>query len=233
MSIDLIIPKIFPDTILSGVTLKNTAQFPPLGFDIRLPEHTQQLTRELKIAPEKFHRNPQVHGKTIQVVTTDSPSIEADGIVTNVPGIVLTISVADCAAILIYDPTSHSIAAIHSGWRGTVANITQAAIETMVSEYNANPEHMLVYISACASGSCYEIKADVAQQFDAKYLTKKSKIKWTLHNKLAIIDQLTAAGVHTNHIESSEICTITDSNYHSFRRDKDKSGRMAVFIGIK
>ena len=237
---DILVPDIFPkDEILSGVTKINKKRFPDKGFSIsnldyfsenEITTHRKYLANVLGLGYEKLKFQKQVHKTDIQIVNLETPNgLETDGMITSENSVVLNISIADCLAILIFDPVNKVIAALHSGWRGTSENIAQSGIEVMNDNFNSNPNDLLVYLSPCASGKYYEVGYDVAQYFP-KTSKQISGIKFLFDNREQVYLQLLETGVQEINIEKSDICTIENTEYHSFRRDREKSGRMSAFI---
>lgn len=231
----------FPQEINAGVTLRNLTEFPPFGFSIsktelidekQIEENRKSLSDYLGVDYSKMKFQKQVHSDFIRIIDENSETLESDGMITNVQGLVLNVSIADCAAILIYDKFNKVIAGIHSGWRGTKLNIAGKAIALMQENFGTQPSNLICYISACASGKNYEVGEEVAQFFPNS-ITKLNSGKYLFDNKNEIKNQLIQSGISENSLHISEICTIENENYHSFRRDKDKSGRMSAFISLK
>lgn len=235
-------PEIFNDTeVIAGITYANKVIFPPLGFSITNGEiysdevtnnHREFLSNILNIDPYKMKYQKQVHGSRVRIIDFMSTIEESDGMITNLNGLILNAAIADCAAVLIYDPENKAVAAIHSGWRSSYENISQVGIDSMKENYNSKPENLLAYVSPCASVNNYDVGEDFYDFFDSKYL-KIYNGKLYFDNKLRIHDSLINAGLIYKNIEISDVCTIANSDYHSFRRDKNDSGRMSAFIGIK
>ncbi|MFP4368910.1 MAG: peptidoglycan editing factor PgeF [Candidatus Kapaibacterium sp.] len=235
-------PEIFPkDRILSGVTHRNEKIFPQTGFSIfpsklldadGLVKHRSYFADFLGIDIDNIKFQKQVHEDRIRRVDKNSPIEESDGMITDEKGIALNITIADCCAVLVYDPVNEAIGAFHSGWRGTALNISPKGINMMITEFGSNPGDILVYLSACASGENYEVGAEVAEKF-SKGKIRKEKGKYLLDIKETIIDSLKEIGIKQENIEYSSSCTISDNQYHSYRRDKDLSGRMAAYIMMK
>lgn len=229
---------IFPPNVKAGVTLRNLEEFEPLGFSISETSHIDNadvnsfrnlLAEFLSVEPGKMKFQKQIHGDNIRYVAENSEIEESDGMITDIPGIVLNISIADCCAVLIYDKKQKIIAAIHSGWRGTQKNISFKAVKKLVNEFNSDTADIICYLTACASGEKYEVDEDVAQFFPTS-IKAISGDKFLFDNKKEIREQLLSAGVQDKNIVVSDVCTISDENYHSYRRDKDQSGRMSAFI---
>lgn len=240
--LEILIPEIFPvGKIISGVTLKNEKLLSLYGLtvskgaifsDEEVIRHRLLLAESINVPFESMKYQQQVHGANIRLIDIDSPETESDGMLTQVKGIVLNVKIADCAAILLFDPVTESIGAIHSGWRGTAANIAKKSIEAMQLNFDVKPENLLAFISPCASGDVYEVGEDVASHFTG-FVKSISSDKYLFDNKSCIFNQLVECGVQPGNIEVSPVCTISDTNYHSYRRDKENSGRSSAFIGIK
>jgi purine-nucleoside/S-methyl-5'-thioadenosine phosphorylase / adenosine deaminase len=227
--------------LIFGVTQKNQDIFPPFGFSIsnadiyndeEIATQRRYFADYLGVEFDKMKFQKQVHGNRIRIIDENSEQEDSDGMMTNIKGIVLNVTIADCGGILIYDPKNEAIAALHSGWRGTQQNIANKGIKMMQNEYGSRPNDLLVYLSPCASGEKYEVGWDVAKYFPDS-IKQISSEKYLFDNKHEIFNQLLAVGVAEDNIEISDICTISDTNYHSYRRDKEKSGRMSAFIGMK
>ena len=112
--------------------------------------------------PLTFVWLPEDRGKGI---LRDRDYTDVDGMITNVPGIVLATFYADCVPIYLADPVSRSIGLLHSGWKGTVHNIIKNGIRAMKKTYGAKPANILAGIGPSICGSCYEIGEDVAAKF--------------------------------------------------------------------
>ncbi len=241
MALEFIIPEIFDkNKILSGVTQKNMSLFPKYGLSLSKGEiltdddlmlHQRVFSKLLGISNANMKYQLQTHGTNIVEVFSDSSTVESDGIYTQEKGLVLNVKIADCAGILIFDPTNEIIMALHSGWKGTQQDISSKGISILKERFNSNVEELLVYISPCASGDNYQVGEDVAAYFETS-ITKISDRKYLFDNKNEIKNQLLNCGIIEKNIEISKICTINDTLYHSFRRDKELSGRMSAFIGM-
>jgi hypothetical protein len=158
--------------------------------------------------------------------------LESDGIVTNEPNTILVLSLADCCGILVYDKTKKVVGAFHSGWKGTKQNIAGRGIKKMIDEFGTNHEDIKCWITPCAGAEDYEVSWDVAKYFTG-FTKPIGNEKYLFDMKSAIRSQLLEAGLKSENIEVSPESTISDLRFHSFRRDKENSGRMAAFIGIK
>lgn len=234
-------PNIFPnDKIIAGITLSNFETFPPLGFSINettffdkeITENNRLiLANELNTSISNFVFQKQIHSNKINIVSKGFARVESDGMLTTDKGIFLITSLADCCGILVYDKNKEIIAALHSGWRGTEQAISKEAIRLFIDKYHSNPQDLLVWITPCAGAEEYEVGWDVAKFFQENIIALENK-KFLLDLKSVISSQLILSGIPPSNIEISPESTISNRNYHSFRRDKDKSGRMAAFIGM-
>ncbi|MDR0926437.1 MAG: peptidoglycan editing factor PgeF [Ignavibacteria bacterium] len=242
LKINILRPTIFPPNITSGITFSNYKLFPN-GFSAYKLAHNSDaevmLNREILASnigcdTSALVFQKQVHSNYIRIIGTEQQKLEeSDGFISNNSGLALCINLADCAGILCYDPLTQCIAAFHSGWKGTVAQIVPKGIAMMREEYGAKPSNILVYITPCAGKEKYEVGEDVAKHFP-NHRTAIGGGKYLLDLKGAIVAQLRDAGVDTEHnLEVSSVCTISNDNFHSFRRDGDNAGRMTAFILIK
>lgn len=230
---------IFPSEISAGITLRNQSAFHPHGFTISgniakdtISQHRQLLAQKLELNLESVKYQTQIHGDTIQNVDFSTGINESDAMITNCRGLALVVSVADCAAILLYDTKSKVIAGIHSGWQSTALNIVGKTIEKMIREYECQVENLIAFISPCAGGDKYEVETDVAKFFPNS-IKKISDGKFLLNLKNEVFNQLITKGVIPQNIEISDICTISDNRFHSYRRDNESSGRMGAYIMMK
>jgi len=157
----------------------------------------------------------------------------ADAIITNKKNIALTVIVADCVPIFIYDKTKKIIAAVHSGWRGTAKKILWKTLLKLKEEFNCNPQDIIAYIGPCISQENYEVSLDAAIQFDKKYLKEKENGKFLLDLKTANRDFLLEFGVPLSNLQISNLCSYEEIYLHSYRRDGKLSGRSIGLIGLK
>ncbi len=152
---------------------------------------------------------------------------DTDALITNIKNIPLIVQTADCVPIILYCDESKSIGAIHSGWRGTVQNITAKTINLMKKEYNANPSNMYAYIGPYISQKDYEVGDEVAVHFKNKVFINN---KWHIDNGLEIKNQMIECGLLENNIELSNLNTY-DEVFYSYRRDGTQVGRMLT-VGV-
>lgn len=162
---------------------------------------------------------------------------EGDAIITDRANIAIGVFTADCVPILIYDKKKNVMAAIHSGWQGTFKKITYKTICKMVKDYNIHAEELIVYIGPHNRECCYEFGKDIASKFmeDSLYKDVNCFKNGKLNLSKCIIQQILKAGVTFNNIHDLNICTFCSDEFelYSYRKQKDKSGRMFSFIFYK
>jgi len=151
---------------------------------------------------------------------------EGDALVTRIPGVAVSIRTADCFPILLADPQTRAVAAVHAGWRGTAAGVVRASLARMQEEFGTKPENMYAAIGPGVGRCCYEVGAEVARQFG---LNEAGKLDLAVENR----NQLIAAGLQPEKIEQVGGCTFCQPRqFFSWRRDHDPAGRMISFIRV-
>lgn len=241
--IDIIKIKIFPSNVISGVATGVTSklnQSRKISFFETQNYNSNSIKTARKQLIETIENNKidtyyfqkQTHSNIVLEIDKYNISglINSDAIITNEKGILLNVSIADCQAILIFDKVSMSIAAIHSGWKGTKLNIVAKTIKSMIDKYNVIPNNLLVYLSPSASVQNYEVGEEFTEYFANSVIKRDGKFYFD--NRKEIISQLLSIGVKKENIESNDKCTIINDRLHSYRRDRNLSGRMSAFIGM-
>jgi len=162
-----------------------------------------------------------------------------DAIFTELSGICIGITTADCVPLLFYDPEKRVIAAAHAGWRGTCGRIAEKTIAALIEKYGCRTEDIRVVIGPSISAEVYEAGKEVVGNFEAagfditKIVTERNN---ALYLDLWKANQLSLneIGIQNNHIETAGICTFTEhEKYFSARRLGIKSGRMLSGIMLK
>jgi len=206
--------------VISGITMVDTTP--------------QMLIDAFGLQQEKLLTMHQVHGKTVHVANASTTSLpEGDAVITNSRDVMIAVKVADCAGVLLWDPVNNAIGAVHSGWRGTAQNILAEAIRAMTLHYGTQPEQLNMWISPHATGERYEVGEDVHSALSAFCKPHPNhEGKWLFDNAIALTAQANEAGVRKENIRVDEACTMIDSRFHSYRRDKEKAGRGLVFIAL-
>jgi hypothetical protein len=169
----------------------------------------------------------QVHSATCVAAEGRSGVVgEGDALLENRPGAVVAIKTADCVPILLVDERQRAVAAVHAGWRGTVARIAEAAVDAMRSRFGSQPGDIHAAIGPGIGKCCFEVGPEVAVEFGES---------GRVHIDLAETSrrQLVEAGVTPQRIYASNLCTKCGiEEFHSFRRDREAAGRLFSFAGI-
>lgn len=227
--------------VIAGVTHTNADKLPPPGLTFSISDVADDsmvwtsihlLTATIGIDSDRLVMLRQVHGNEVHIVNEPVEGLTGDGLVTDVPDLVLGVRIADCCGILIHDAKRNVVGAVHSGWRGTQANIAGQAISLMVERWGSDVDDIFVYMSPCASGERYEVGDDVARFFP-EHIRAMENGRYLFDNHAAIRAQLVDAGISAERITVDEACTIVDERYHSHRRDREHAGRSLAFIGLR
>ena len=222
----------------------------PYSFSLAL--HTQEEPRQIlqnrntlkkQFPTLSFVVANQTHSANIFIVSNNreigweklEDAIEnCDAFITDQKNIMLTILTADCVPILLFDPQQNIIAAIHAGWRGTEQEILLKTVQKMQTFFNSNPKNILAGIAPSIGQCCYEVDWNVAKHFEeieGAYQEKNKKYMLNLPhiNKT----QLLRAGLKSNNIELSNICTACNvEKYFSYRKEQGCSGRFMSMIAL-
>jgi hypothetical protein len=168
----------------------------------------------------------QIHSD--RILRVESPGAQGDGdaLICNVPGLGLAIRTADCLPILVADPRTRAVAAIHAGWRGVVDEIAPKTIDAMCQQFDSKPEDLVVAIGPGIGPCCFEVGPEVASKFGLSGRTKVDLVG-------TICRQLRRNGVSLEQISASRLCSHCNPElFESYRRDRDAAGRMVAMIGL-
>ena len=208
---------------------------------ITVQENRRRLLNFVGASSHEFKLAKAVHGATVWVVGSPEPQ-GYDAIVCDKPGIVVAAPAADCVTAILADPNRSVCAAVHSGWKGTLANVIGATVETLTGKFGCNLQDIRAAIGPSIGVCCYEVGLDVEGLFsDHKLLcgcvqAVEGKEKKHLHLQLAVRLQLEEAGVSRDHIDDSpgKLCTLcNEDKFFSYRRDGRPFGTHVGFIGLR
>ena len=214
-------------------------------------ENFCRISSAIGFPSESIVTSDQTHTTNVRVVTEEDRGCgitkprsytDVDGMVTNVPGLTLATFYADCVPLYFYDPVHRAIGLSHSGWRGTVGKIGKVTVETMARVYGTKPEDVLAAIGPSICQECYEVSADVIEQFlgafeekdwnDLFYAKENGKYQlnlWKANEKIFL-----EAGILPEHISLSNLCTCCNPKFlFSHRASHGKRGNLAAFLGIQ
>jgi YfiH family protein len=181
-------------------------------------ENRRRFCEALDTDPAWIATARQVHGNTVRVVDGPKHVPFCDGMVTDTPGVLLAVTAADCAAVLLVDAEAEVAGACHSGWRGTVAEIAIHTVEEMTG-LGAAPERIHAYVSPCISVTAFEVGPEVAEQFDDAFVEERAEWeKPHVDLKACLRAQLEGTGVPGPQIEVSPHCTAQETDdFFSYR----------------
>src|SRR5579859_4009779 len=211
----------------------------------------------LKLVPLK-----QFHSAIVHFFRTGpAEPCKGDASFTNTPGLLLGVQTADCVPILLVDPKRRAVAAIHAGWRGTLARIAEKTVGELVANFKSNPSDLLAAIGPSIGPCCYEVGAELVIQFTSQFADaadyfdeprsgeEPNPLQWlnmmppghqpppkNVHFDLAKANrsQLLAAGLSEKNIFSSGLCTACHpSLFFSYRKQGPRSGRLLSAIAIR
>jgi len=186
----------------------------------------------------------QVHGNKGIIVTKTSLkdlnpfSHKGDFIITDLTQIGLAIATADCLPLIMHDTKLNVIAAIHAGWKGSVAGIVRNVLHTMQKKFLCNLKNIHAYFGPAAKKCCYETNEQIVKEMTSQtktynWLRRKNNkpfIDLAHYNKSILIE----SGINPSHcFLDSNYCTICNSSFHSYRREKEESGRQISFVVMK
>lgn len=171
----------------------------------------------------------QMHGGLILEVSRKPEEIpRCDAFITQRKNLPIMVKVADCQGVLIYDPVTHSAAAVHSGWRGSTLNILGKTIQKMNEAYGSSPADLRVAISPSLGPCCSEFSdpKNELPEFCHAYIREGNRVDfWTLS-----VSQLREAGIPEEQIEMAGVCTKCRPGFPSHRNGD--SGRMGIFVTL-
>ena len=190
-----------------------------LGDDpVHVEENRRRVKRRMGVGVLVSSR--QIHSDRVYIVDRKpEEDLEVhgyDALVTDYPGVALMVQLADCQGILLHDPEKSVVAAIHSGWRGSVIDVIGTTVLTMKEAFNSVPEEIHAYISPSLGPCCAEFinyKEELPEKFHAFQVRNLYFNFWDISRV-----QLMESGLVGKNIEAVEICTSCNDDYFSYRR---------------
>ena len=199
------------------------ARFPWLvhGFGTRASENW----------PGEYIRAKQTHSDLILLADGRTGCIgEGDALVLSHPGHLIGVRTADCVPILIVDEKCRRIAAVHAGWRGTASAIASKSVQRLL-DFGSKSENLVAAIGPCIGHCCFEVGPELEPHFRSLFPERRD----FRHIDLAEANrrQLVTTGISPENVDVSGLCTKCGATeFHSFRRDREASGRMVAAIGM-
>ena len=221
-------------------------------LELSSPDHVRDLAHA--VGARDVAMIHQVHGKEVIVVRRGSPvphpRPKADALVSDSVDVAIAARAADCVPLLMADRSRGVVAAVHAGWRGTVARVAVAAVDALKREFGSQPQDLIVAIGPSIGACCYEVGSELVDAFAAagheRYLIERwfsspppprgssDRSALTLDVARSNADQLILAGVPEDQIFLSGLCTAMHLEVlTSYRKEKEKAGRIAGVIRAK
>ena len=234
----------FSTTRQGGCSTGNYAAFNINGYcgddEVHIAANKVALCSLLGIDSNRLVMPHQVHDCVVRRI--DGPQqgvIEGvDAVMTDVPQLCIGVSTADCIPVLLYDSTHRAVSAVHAGWRGAVLRIVQKAVEAMHDTYGTAPADLQAVVGPGISLDSFEVGDEVYDQFlsagfDMQPISRRDA-KWHIDLPMCNRLQLMEAGIPSNNIQMTNICTYQQyDRYFSARRLGIQSGRIYTGILIK
>ena len=190
-------------------------------------------------------------------------ALGGDGLITNTPGVLLAVKVADCLPVIVADRKRRAVGIFHAGWRGTVQRIVEKGIGEMRRQLGCNPANLVAVIGPGIGACCYEIGEEVENEFDSQFAYSRELFEdvfdsWSLKTKYPMLFlnqrapghgepalsrhldlvkanwcQLLDAGVPAENIQSMNLCTACRTDLFFSYRKEQVTGRMLAVVGIR
>ena len=214
-------------------------------------ENFRRIADAIGFSTENLVFSQQTHTTNVRVVDEKDRGkgfgkpldyTDVDGLVTDVPRVVLATFYADCVPLYIVDPVRRAIGLSHSGWRGTVHKMGKVTVQTMADCYGCRPENILAVIGPSICQKCYEVSEEVIQEFRHFYREdcqeqlyyRKENGRYQLDLWRANEIVMEEAGILPEHIFITDLCTCCNPGiFYSHRASGGKRGNLAAFLGLK
>lgn len=205
----------------------------------------------------------QIHSAIIHKIASKNDKPEAgDGLITNIPGILLSVKIADCLPVMVVDPMHHAIGVFHAGWRGTVQRIVEKGIGEMRKHFGSCPADLVAVIGPGIGKCCYQVGDELIDQFDSQFAYSRELFdevfdSHALHVKYPLLFlnqrapghgepatsphldlvkanryQLRDAGVPDKNITVLDYCTSCRTDLFFSHRKEQVTSRMMATIGM-
>jgi YfiH family protein len=178
--------------------------------------------------PEPLATLHQIHSDIAVYADREGCLADGDALLSDSPGRFVGVKTADCLPILLVDERHRAVAAVHAGWRGTVTGVCLSSLRAMAARWDTQPSDVHAAIGPGIGACCFEVGPEVAIQFGEPF--QRTRINLEQANR----SQLIEAGLAPERIYPVGLCTFCQSDqFHSFRRDREKAGRMISVASVK
>ena len=237
---------------ISGMTLKDFAEPESNNMALHACENPQmvlanreKLARFLDVPLADFICTQQTHSANFQRVSladkgrgaydaSDAFS-DTDALYTFDAGVVLCSFAADCVPVIIHDRSTGLIGVVHSGWQGTIREITSKLLQQLIEFEQCNPADLDIQIGASISQQQFEVDQDVYSKFNSLGYASEfiyfndATNKYHIDNQATVKRQCEIAGIPSGQIHIDRNCTFSSTEGFSYRQDR-KSGRHLIFV---
>lgn len=214
-------------------------------------ENFRRIGAAIGVKPEDMVLSRQTHTTNVRVmteqdrgkgITRERDYTDVDGMITNVPGLCLVTSYADCVPLYFVDPVRKAIGLSHSGWRGTVGKIGKETVRLMEKEFGSDPSDILAAVGPSVCMDCYEVSEDVIRKvreaFDEELwpelFYEKPDGKYQLDLWKANESIFLESGILPEHIAVTNVCTHCNSQIlYSHRTSGNRRGNLCAFLALK
>lgn len=236
---------------VSGMTLKDLAATEYNNMALHACENTEavlsnrkKLAEYLNVSLDDFVCTQQTHSANFRRVTKhdkgngaytiDNAFLDTDGLYTFDAGVMLCSFAADCVPVIIRDKKTGLVGVIHSGWQGTVKEITSKFLHQIIAVEYCNPADLEIQIAASISQQQFEVDSDVYLKFESLGYASEfmyfnpSTNKYHIDNQATVKRQCELSGIPSSQIQVDSTCTFLNSEGFSYRQDR-KCGRHLIF----
>lgn len=197
-------------------------------------ENLRRVAAEAGFRPGELRTIRQVHGRAAVRASQIGEGTEGDALWARASDgpVVVGVLTADCVPVLLADRAGTAVAAVHSGWRGTVLDIAGATVAALAAD-GVDPGELVAAIGPCIEVGAFEVGEEVAAQFAPELVRRELGPRPHVDLVAAVRAQLERAGVPKDSIERVGGCTVSDpERYFSYRRDGAGIGQMLAFVGF-
>jgi polyphenol oxidase len=209
----------------------------------RINENRRRFLSVLHLEDARLITLRQVHSNHVCIIEDISgpgEPIKGDALAAGIADAALAVQIADCLPVLIADPVNHAIAAVHSGWKGTLSRILLQTIFEMQRAFGSNPAQLLIAVGPGIRACCFEVGTEVAILFKEAYPGVRLAMplpacpgKYLLDLCKALDVQLDLAGIPQENRHDLNACTrCKTGEFFSYRAEGQAAGRMMAVIGI-
>lgn len=217
------------------------------SYPDKVKDNHKEVFNFMDITPKEVFSSIQKHTNHITIIDDINLGQEYeigrviennDGFITNLDNVALISKYADCTPIILYDPIKKVHSNIHSGWKGTLQRIGAVGVSTMVHNYGSNPNDILAILGPNICKDDFEVESDVKDLFQDEFnfhnevIFQKNDIKYLIDLHQTNKRLLMEVGVKEENITMINLSTKSNPMLHSYRRDKDKFGLMAVVTSL-